>query len=354
MTEDFGGAAWVKGTEVTATSGYILETATTQTHAVYALAVSVLPNTAVTARVEFSPRGRNFASVQLNTNGVVAASAGFFDLINGTFTLSTLVAGLTSVSGSCTLLADGYVSCSLTATGKADTTTIQVYFGAMLDATTRSYAGDITKGVNLRKADLRVANTGTNLPTYQRVNTSTDYGTVGFPTYLAFNGTSSAMATNSIDFTATDKMTVFAGVRKLSDAAIGMIAELSATKQTNNGVFSLYIYPTQAYTWYSKGTSEQGVSSPLLASPNTSVLTGVGNITSPAVYERVNGVSGSINTGSQGTGNYGNYPIYIGARGGTSLFYNGNLYSLIVRGAQSSDAQITSGETYVNGKTKAF
>ncbi|HQV25252.1 MAG TPA: hypothetical protein PLS76_05850, partial [Acinetobacter sp.] len=40
---------------------------------------------------------------------------------------------------------------------------------------------------------------------------------------------------------------------------------------------------------------------------------------------------------SQGTGNYGNHPIYIGRRAGTSLAFNGHIYSLIGVGKLVSD-----------------
>jgi hypothetical protein len=82
-----------------------------------------------------------------------------------------------------------------------------------------TYAGDGTSGIYIWGADLRVANTGVNLPPYQRVNTATDYDTAGFPHYLRFDGVDDFLQTSSINFTSTDKMTVFAGVRKLSDAA---------------------------------------------------------------------------------------------------------------------------------------
>ena len=52
--------------------------------------------------------------------------------------------------------------------------------------------------------------------------------------------------------------------------------------------------------------------------------------------------------------NYGNYPLYIGRRGGTTAPFNDHLYSLIIRGAASSDSQIASVERYINGKTKAY
>jgi hypothetical protein len=55
---------------------------------------------------------------------------------------------------------------------------------------------------------------------------------------------------------------------------------------------------------------------------------------------------------SQGTGNFGNLPFYVGRRGGSSLPYNGRIYSLILRfGANLSAAQIAQTETWVGGKT---
>ena len=58
--------------------------------------------------------------------------------------------------------------------------------------------------------------------------------------YLAFDGVDDFLQTNSIDFTATDKVNLFAGVRKLSDAAIGMVVELSNILNSNNGSFNMF------------------------------------------------------------------------------------------------------------------
>jgi hypothetical protein len=174
--------------------------------------------------------------------------------------------------------------------------------------------------------------------------------------YLAFDGSNDALATASLNFTATDKMTVWAGVRKLSDVARGMIVELSATSASNNGSFGMTA-PNAAsatYAFESKGTAlTDAVGTPFTA-PLTSVLTGVASIASDVNILRVNSTQADSDTGDQGTGNYGNYPLYIGSRGGTSLPFNGNLYSLIVRGAQSSEYQIAATENYVNGKTGAY
>jgi hypothetical protein len=57
--------------------------------------------------------------------------------------------------------------------------------------------------------------------------------------YLAFDGTDDFLQTNSIDFTATDKVSLFAGVRKLSDANVGTIAEFSENANSNTRSFWL-------------------------------------------------------------------------------------------------------------------
>ena len=210
-------------------------------------------------------------------------------------------------------------------------------------------------------ADLRVTNTGVNLPPYQRVNTSTDYDTTGFPLYLKANGTNTAMQTSSIDFTGTDKMTVWAGVRKLSDAAISLLLELSPDNNNNAGSFWVaapeYTAASGNYTATSRGTQSvninQAARTPKLA-PDTSIVTSQMSISEDRVYLRLNGSLVATATGDQGTGKYGNYPLYLFARAGTSLYFNGNFYGLIVRGAQSSAAEIANAETWMNKKTLAY
>jgi len=192
--------------------------------------------------------------------------------------------------------------------------------------------------------------------TYQRIVTATDYNSSGFLPYLAFDGTDDSLLTNSVDFTATDKMTVWAGVRKLSDAAQGVVSELSATIASNNGSFLLTAPNSAAanYNWSSKGTTQVDNTVTTYTAPITNVVTGIADIAGASNIIRINGVQvGSVAT-TQGTGNYGNYPLYIGRRNNATLPLNGNLYSLIIRGAQSSAAQISSTETWANGKTGAY
>ena len=208
--------------------------------------------------------------------------------------------------------------------------------------------------VTVSKLDFRITNTGTDLPAYQRVNTSTDYDTVGFPLYLKCNGTSTAMRTNSIDFSATDKMTVVMGVRKLSDAAVALIAELNSSIDTGNGAFYIAAPLSNGSTtisFASKGTIQQNATKTGLAAPITNVITAVGNISGPEATLRINGTQVATSTADQGTGNYGNYPLYLFARAGTSLFFNGQFYGLIIRGVASNATEITNAENWMTVKT---
>jgi len=173
--------------------------------------------------------------------------------------------------------------------------------------------------------------------------------------YLAANGTNTWMQTNSIDFTATDKVTVFAGVRKLSDAATGFFAELSPSGTENNGAFVIVAPSTDganSYRFVSRGTEVANAGTGVfVAAPDSSVLTGYGNISADTCLLRRNGVLVESVTTNQGTGNYGNHALYLFRRGGTIYPFNGNFYGLVIRGALTSDAQIASMERWLAPKT---
>jgi len=173
--------------------------------------------------------------------------------------------------------------------------------------------------------------------------------------WLAFDGADDAMQTAAIDFTGADKVSVFAGVRKLSDAATGVIAEISADASTTNKSFSLYKSASLTINgagFISRGTEIRSASATEgLSPPANGVLTGLGDISGDRSLIRINGVQRAINSLEQGSGNYGNYPLFIGARAGTSLYFNGNLYGLIIAGKLASSPEITSSESYLAQKS---
>lgn len=145
----------------------------------------------------------------------------------------------------------------------------------------------------------------------------------------------------AIDFSASDKVLVSAGLGKLSDAASGTVAEFSTGATSNNGAF-LMRAPNGAnpnYLFLSGGslfTSSVAPSS--YPSPISAVLTGLGDIGGDICRLRVNGTQVAQNTADQGAGNYGNYAVYIGMRAGASFPFNGFIHQLVVRGGAWPDA----------------
>lgn len=222
-------------------------------------------------------------------------------------------------------------------------------------------AGTLTLTVSgtVTDADLRVANESASLPVYQRVGAATDYDTSGFPPYLAFDGSDDAMATSAINFSATDKMSMFAGVRKIGSAA-SMLVEFSADWNSNQGTFVAGVntdgtITTTTDVFASRGTAaantNQFAVSGGFAAPVSLVYTNTANISGGLTTIRINGAaSGTNGTGGQGTGNFGNHPLYIGARNNAASFLNGRLYSLIVLGRAATAAEIVSTERWVGAK----
>lgn len=199
-----------------------------------------------------------------------------------------------------------------------------------------------TRGFKVTAYDLRLA-IDAHLP-YQWVNTATDYDAdpAKFPAYLRFDGVDDALQTGNIDFTSTDKMTVWAGITKLSDGAQGALLELGPNVSVSAGSFFLFapISVSGCYNFNSKGTlagSAQG--QPFLA-PRSDILVGIGDISGDIAQLRVNGFVDATSTTDQGAGTYGNYPLYIGARNNSAMFFNGRDYGKVIRGAQSSPQQL--------------
>ncbi len=173
--------------------------------------------------------------------------------------------------------------------------------------------------------------------------------------FLLFDGSDDFLVTPTIT-PGIDKVQVFAGARKSSDASSGLLCELSTG--SGAGRFELFA-PLGAgspnYQFRSQGTVTTSNTVTGFAAPITNVVTGIGDISGDTNIVRVNGAQvGSVST-DQGTGNYLAYAFYVGRRAGTTSPFNGRIYNLITRfGSNLSAAQIAAAEAWVNGKTGAF
>jgi hypothetical protein len=358
-TEQFNDAAWVKSAVSVVGNAALAPDGTSTADLVYPsssgtgrVIYQTFALTAGSYKTSFALKaaGKQWAAI----DGTNTTAAAYFDLQNGL--VGTVAAGHTA---SILPLGGGWYRCTVenTAAGGAAFFAVRT-----VDANgSASVTTNGTDGIYIWGADLRVANDGVGLPAYQRVNTSTDYDTTGFPMYLRFDGVDDGMVTNSINFTSTDKMTVWAGVRKLSDAATSIIYELSAEETVNNGSMVAYApITTSEYSIRSRGTAAAVsqnraiVDSAQYAAPITNVFSAIHSIALDNTVLRLNGAQAAQSNGDQGAGNFGNYPLYIGRRGGTTLSFNGRIYSLVIRGAQSSEEEITTIESWVNQRTKAL
>jgi hypothetical protein len=256
-------------------------------------------------------------------------SAGF---VNVFFNLNTGVVVSTGTGMSNATIqsvGDGWFRCSVTLTR---VTSEFVAVGMSSDGVSITALGDGTSGIFIWGAQLELGSAPTP---YQRVTTAFDVTESGQRDCFGVraDGIDDGYATaGNVDFSGTNKVTVFAAVRKLSDAASGDIVMLGSGA-TADGQFRL-LGPSGAgsnnYRFRSRGTTPQDSTAPDLASPNTSVITCIGDISGPLSRIRVNGVVAESVTASQGTGNYRSDSLLL-FRLLTSPF-NGNLYALIVAG----------------------
>ena len=220
-----------------------------------------------------------------------------------------------------------------------------------------TYSGATARDIQVWHPDIRAANDAAGQPAYQRVNTATDYDTTGFKPYLRFDGTDDWLQTNSINFTGTDKMTVFAGGRTLSNTNYGGIVGLSANI---NDAGALLIWlrssagggQTDAYARGStSATTGSQTSNSAITVPSAFVYTTQYDIAQADIADEIklrwNGAAlASTGTSTAGTGNFANAALTIGQYNSSNRF-NGRLYGLIVRGAQSTAQQITDSEKYM-------
>lgn len=176
--------------------------------------------------------------------------------------------------------------------------------------------------------------------------------------YLSFDGVDDIMFTGNIDLSGTDAISVFSGLRKISDTNFGMLVELSRTVSASNGSFFITMPQTAGVgdsRFNPKGTVAAVASCVPGSAPVSLVYTALADISDDLATIRLNGSQVAQSTSDQGTGNFGSWPLFIGGRGSaTNFYYNGRLYSLIVLGRAATGTEITDTEAWVNGKTGAY
>lgn len=300
-----------------------------------------------------TPTGAN-----LVTNGDFASGTGWttgagWAIGSGVATATTSSGALTS-----TLAATASKNYRVTYTITRSAGSVQVSFGGRTGAS-RSAAGTYVDYLDSTTNTNALVFTGTTFSgTVDNVEVvDVSAGSVTAPYGLQYDGVDDFLQTAAVDFTATDKMFVCAGVRKLSDSADGTVVELSVgVSIPTNGSFNINAPGSSAVTKFQFSTRGTGTSTPFTASatynaPYLGVVTGISEIATDTALLRVNGTQVDTRATDQGTGNYGNHAIYFGRRAGTSLPYNGLDFGYVICGKTLTSNQISSTERYIAQRT---
>ena len=282
-------------------------------------------------------------------------SRGVVNQLLNTETLATQSRAVTAVGHTLSFTGTGSITLSgastagpLVGTGANDR--VSLTFTPTAGSLTLTVSGSVTKGQ---------LNLGPTALPYQRNDSHLGGVATGASTdlhWLETDGVDDGMVTNSIDFTGTDKVAVFAGVRKLSDAQYGAVAELSGSSNTINGTFGLFspgsMLSAARTGFQSRGTLlDVSVFAGGVGVGSTDVFSGQSNIAAPQIIMRRNGVQVSSSTENQGTGTYGNYPLYLFRRGGITMPFNGWFYGMAITGRLTTDAETVATERFLAAKS---
>lgn len=320
------------GGSITSASGGVIGFSATAARQIIGQAVTVAASQTQTwsVRVVSNPNGLQFFQLFAVINSAGLSTLQYF--ANGTLVVNTVYVPQ----------AGDVLSARLVNGGTQIAPTFRIGVGA---------SGVATGSASFTEPQAEI---GSTVTAYQRVTTAFDVTEAGVQSlsYLSFDGVDDFLVTPTITPN-IDKAQVFAGVRKLSDAAQGCLVELGVSAP--DGSISLWSppYANGGFAFWSKGTalsSNAFTATPL--SPVTRVIAGLGEISTDTAVLRLNGVQSATSSQDQGTGNYLAYPIFIGRRGGTTFPLSGQLYGLIVRfGANLDAATVSATERWMGSET---
>ena len=162
--------------------------------------------------------------------------------------------------------------------------------------------------------------------------------------YLEFDGTNDFLQTANIDFTATDKVGLFAGLNRTGNANVGTVLETGSSFTNPTGGFGIRCPVGVGTDTLNLLASAGGssVSTGEVVSPDMLVYSGFIDLSKTTAIEqinfKVNGVLvNTTRSGLAGNGNLANVPVYIGRRAGVSRPFSGHIYGLIGIGKLVSD-----------------
>lgn len=182
--------------------------------------------------------------------------------------------------------------------------------------------------------------------------------------YLEFDGSDDFLQIANIDFTATDKLSLFIGQKTNVPSSLGSLVETGLNYTNPAGGFGLYA-PGGNTTVGAVPTIGGGISGggglfafgQILANNFTSTISLRVDLSKALKNDqarfRVNGESKIPNTSSSvvAGSKFSNVPVYIGRRRGTTLPFNGHIYGIIGIGKLTTDSEAIALEKYIAKNT---
>lgn len=168
--------------------------------------------------------------------------------------------------------------------------------------------------------------------------------------YLETGGADDYMVSTPVDFTSTDKVSLFVGIRKLSDAARGMLLELGIIEPSGSFQIEAPAGASPSVAFVTKGSLLSSATTTSYPAPLSAVLSAFGDISGDVASLRINSQQVAQSAADQGTGNYGNHALYLFRRGGTTLPWAGHFYGLVGIGRLATATEVALTERWLARK----
>jgi hypothetical protein len=355
LTAQFTGGTTVSGTGRTAAGTYadVLQAVTGNTTLEFS-AGSTFAGTVDDVTLVVLPLG-NHATASADARRPVLSAR--VNLLDATTTLATQ--SVTVVAASHTLSFTGTGTITLTGASTAGPL-VGTGVGQRVSLAFTPTAGSLTLTVSgtVTDADLRVTNDGVGLPVYQRVTTSTDYDTAGFPRYLRFDGTDDSMATAAFAW-GSGNVTTCMGVRRLGPLNTFFFLGAFGNAGIANNSWGVASGPFEDRTgWYNiwRTSAANGEQARVPGIVSTDVDTRTIDCTGATSVSdiRLNRVGGSTITTTTGPTTFGTYAFELYGRNGTASTRPSRIYQAIGVNKTLSAVDLANTEAYVNDKTKAY
>ena len=302
-------------------------------------------------------QGSTFRFVVWLKPGIIATPRALVRNNTTAVNLISADASQTSVSnqyGSCSVTSgpDGWKKFSFTITsGVSPGNVVNLYYGW----TASVQIGD---SWSVWHPDLRYLNDAFNSPEYQRVGDATDYDTAGFRPHLAPDGVDDWMVTGNIDLSSTSNISIVAGAEKLNELApfYQALAELGSGNA--EGSFALWhpysdTQPSRVVARGAGATSQTVIASDVPGN-RTDVLTSTIEFGVFRIRYKVSNTQYPNYVGTADPGKFGNLPLYLFSRAGTSSRFRGVFYGLIVVGCLLNAGELASAHEFMRNKSRAY